>query len=98
MLRKFAFVALVPLLAAPDPALALTAKEKQETCKIGADSQQLEGAKRTQFMKRCMAKGNFEPPGRKVAKKPAPKKPKPPATMAVPAAQPAPSTAAPPKQ
>ena len=97
MLRKFAFVALVPLLAASNPAPALTAKEKQETCKIGADSQQLEGAKRTQFMKRCMAKGNFEPPGRKVAKKPAPKKPKPPATMA-PAAQPASSTAAPPKQ
>ena len=96
MLRKLALVALVPLLAAASPALAVTAKEKQETCKIGADSQQLEGAKRTQFMKRCMAKGNFEPPGRKVTKKPAPKKPKAPAAMTAPTAQPAPGTVPPP--
>ena len=46
-----------------------------ETCKFGADDQKLEGAKRNAFIKKCMAKGNFEPPGRKVAKKPAPKKP-----------------------
>jgi hypothetical protein len=95
MLRKLALIVLVPLLAAASPALAVTAKEKQETCKVGADSQQLTGAKRNAFIKKCMAKGNFEPPGRKVAKKPAPKKPKKPAAMAAPAAQPVPP---PPKQ
>jgi len=94
MLRKLALVALVPLLAAASPALAVTAKEKQETCKVGADSQELTGAKRSAFIKKCMAKGNFEPPGRKTAKKPAPKKPKTPAAMAPPPADAAP----PPKQ
>jgi hypothetical protein len=99
MLRKLALIALVPLLATASPALAVTAKEKQETCKVGADSQQLTGAKRTAFIKKCMAHGNFEPPGRKVAKKPAPKKPKKPAAMAP--QQPAPPADAappPPKQ
>ena len=81
MLRKLALIALVPLLAAASPALAVTAKEKQETCKVGAESQELTGAKRAAFMKKCTAQGNFEPPGRKVAKKPA-KKPKKPAAMA----------------
>jgi hypothetical protein len=100
MLRRLALIALVPMLAAASPALAATAAEKQETCKVGADSQQLEGAKRAAFVKKCMAKGNFEPPGRKVSKKPAPKKPKAPAAAATPAAQPAPPPAgdAPPKQ
>lgn len=99
MLRKLALIALVPLLASASPALAITAKEKQETCKIGADSQQLAGTKRTAFINKCMAKGNFEPPGRKAAKKPAPKKPKKPAAMAP--QQPAPPADAaplPPKQ
>jgi len=90
LLRKLALAALVPLIAAASPALAVTAKEKQETCKIGADSQQLTGAKRNTFIKRCMAKGNYEPPGRKVAKKPAAKKPMKPA-----AAAPAPADATP---
>ena len=94
MLRKLALVALVPLLAAASPALAVTAKEKQETCKVGADSQELTGAKRSAFIKKCMAKGNFEPPGRKAAKKPA-AKPKKPAAMAPPPADAAPP---PPKQ
>jgi hypothetical protein len=98
MLRKLALIALVPLLVAASPALAVTAKEKQETCKVGADSQQLTGGKRSAFIKKCMAKGNFEPPGRKVAKKPAPKKPKKPAAMAAPAAQPAANPPPPAKQ
>ena len=96
MLRKLALVALVPLLAAASPALAVTAKEKQETCKVGADSQELTGVKRSAFIRKCMAKGNFEPPGRKVAKKPAPKKPKAPAAMAAP--PPADAAPPPPKQ
>jgi hypothetical protein len=40
-----------------------------ETCKVGADSQNLEGAKRNAFIKKCMAKGNYEPAARKDAKK-----------------------------
>ncbi len=48
-----------------------------ETCKVGAESQQLEGAKRNAFIKKCMAKGNYEPPARKNAKQTAPKQPKP---------------------
>jgi len=74
MLRSLAIIALFPLLLlATTPASALTAKEKMETCKIGADNQELKGAKRNAFIHRCMAKGNYEPPGRK---KEAPKKPK----------------------
>ncbi|HEX5212856.1 MAG TPA: hypothetical protein VFW22_14115 [Pseudolabrys sp.] len=95
MLRKLALIALVPLLASAGPALAVTAKEKQETCKVGAESQELTGAKRTAFINKCMAKGNFEPPGRKAAKKPA-KKPKKPAAAVPP--PPADTAPPPPKQ
>jgi hypothetical protein len=48
-----------------------------ETCKVGADSQQLEGAKRNAFIKKCMASGNYEPPARKNAKKMSAPPPKP---------------------
>ena len=37
------------------PALALTAKQKMETCKFGADDQKLQGAARNAFMKKCMS-------------------------------------------
>ena len=40
------------------PAFALTPQEKMETCKVGADSQKLTGAKRNTFIKRCMADEN----------------------------------------
>ena len=73
MLRILSVISLLPLLLLATPASAITAKEKMETCKVGADGQELKGAKRTDFIKRCMAKGNYEPPGRK---KEAPKKPK----------------------
>jgi hypothetical protein len=60
----------------------LTAKQKMETCKIGADAEQLTGAKRKAFIRKCMAKGDYEPAARKAlmkktkpAKKPAMKKP-----------------------
>lgn len=72
MLRTLA-IALVPILLAAAPAAAVTTQEKMETCKVGADSQQLQGGKRTAFIKRCMAKGNYEPAARKNAAKPAPK-------------------------
>ena len=37
------------------PALALTAKQKMETCKFGADDQKLTGAARKKFLSNCMA-------------------------------------------
>ena len=46
-----------------------------ETCKVGADAEKLAGAKRNTFIKRCMAKGNYEPPARRALKKNAMKKP-----------------------
>jgi hypothetical protein len=100
MLRTIAVIGLLPLLLLASPASAITKAQKMETCKFGADDQKLEGAKRNAFIKHCLAQGNYEPPGRKVVKKPAPKKPKKPATMPA-AQQPAPPPAAtnpPPKQ
>ena len=37
------------------PAVAATAKQKQETCKFGADDQKLKGAARKSFMTKCMS-------------------------------------------
>jgi hypothetical protein len=81
MLRHLALIALVPMLLAANPALAVTAKEKMETCKIGAQAEHLTGAKATAFIKKCMGKGDYEPPARveemkkeKAMKKPAAKK------------------------
>jgi hypothetical protein len=78
MLRTLGLFAL-PLLLLVSPASAVTSNEKMDTCKVGAESQNLEGAKATAFIKKCMAKGNYEPAARRdakkkgVAKKPAPK-------------------------
>jgi hypothetical protein len=97
MLRTIAVIGLLPLLLLASPASAAPTKaQKMETCKFGADDQKLEGAKRNTFIKKCMAQGNFEPPGRKVTKKPV-KKTKKPAAMMAPAAQPA-ANPPPPKQ
>lgn len=41
--------------ALPAPGFALTEQEKMETCKFGADSQKLTGAKRQAFITKCMA-------------------------------------------
>jgi len=48
-------LAAILLFGAPAPALALTAKEKMETCKFGADHQKLTGAARKTFLANCMA-------------------------------------------
>ena len=66
MLRYFSLLAL-PLLLLTTPASALTAKQKMDTCKVGAQAQKLTGAKRNAFIKRCMAKDT----GKTMAKKPA---------------------------
>ena len=68
MLRTLA-IAIIPVLLAATPSLAVTSQEKMETCKVGAESQQLQGAKRSAFIKKCMAGGNYEPPARKNAAK-----------------------------
>jgi hypothetical protein len=56
------------------PASAVTSNEKMDTCKVGAEAQNLEGAKAQAFIKKCMAKGNYEPAARRDAKKKAPAK------------------------
>ena len=108
MPRILALTALMPLLLVATPATAaITKAEKMATCKIGADDQNLEGAKRKAFMDHCMGKGNYEPKARmdelKKSKKPVAKKPAakknvavaPPPGAAPPPAAP-PSAAAPP--
>ena len=79
MLRRLSLIALVVPVLLAAPASAATKEEKMETCKVGAESQNLTGAKLNAFIKRCMAAGNYEPPARKDAmkktKKPAAKKP-----------------------
>ena len=58
MLRYAAIIGLFPLLLLATPATALTAAQKMETCKFGADDQKLEGAKRKTFLAKCMANKN----------------------------------------
>jgi psiF repeat len=40
------------------PALAVTPKQKMETCKFGADHPMLNGKARTDFIKKCMSDKN----------------------------------------
>ena len=55
---RYAIVAALIAAAAATPSLAVSAKDKQETCKIGADAQNLKGPERAKFMKNCMANRN----------------------------------------
>jgi psiF repeat len=43
------------ILVSTTPAAALTATEKMETCKFGADHQKLAGEARKKFLTKCMA-------------------------------------------
>jgi len=92
MPRLLALTALLPLLLIATPAAAaVTAKEKADTCKVGADEQKLEGAKRKAFLAKCMVKGNYEPKARIAIKQKTvevKRKPKPKAPVAAPAAAP----------
>jgi hypothetical protein len=75
MLRSIGLIGLALLLLA-HPASAVTYKEKLATCKSGATDLKLTGKKRDEFLKKCVGKGDYEPPGRTMAKKkPAMKKP-----------------------
>ncbi len=77
MLGRFCLVGALPLLLIATPVAAATKEEKMETCKVGAESQNLEGAKKDAFIKRCMAAGNYEPAARKDALKKGGAKPAP---------------------
>ena len=68
MLRHLT-IAFIPVMLVATPAAAVTSQEKMETCKVGAESQQLQGAKRDAFIKKCMAGGNYEPAAFKNASK-----------------------------
>jgi psiF repeat len=52
------------------PAVAVTAKQKMETCKFGADDQKLTGKDRAVFLKKCMSNAN-DPRGPAVGAAPA---------------------------
>ncbi len=71
MLRLVAVAGLAAAVLFGAPAFAVTAKQKQETCKFGADDQKLEGAKRKSFMTKCMA--NADGPAKKPAKSSVPR-------------------------
>jgi hypothetical protein len=75
MPRYAPLIALLPLLMLASPALSATKAQKMETCKFGAEHDNLTGNKRDAFIKKCMANANYEPAARKDAmKKTAPTK------------------------
>jgi hypothetical protein len=79
MLRTLGLMSLLPILLVATPAAAATAEQKKETCTFGADEAKLEGKKRDDYIKKCMANANYEPAARRDAMKktakPAAKKP-----------------------
>jgi len=58
MLRCSTVAAMVALLLPSAPSFALSQKDKEATCKFGADDQHLEGAERAAFLKKCMSNKN----------------------------------------
>jgi psiF repeat-containing protein len=70
MMRRLSLMGLLPLLMLTTPASALTTDQKMDTCKFGADAQNLTGAKRKTFIRLCMA----EEKPKKVAKAPVAKR------------------------
>ena len=68
MLSRIIIAAILVSLGCAVPALALTAQQKMETCKFGADDQKLAGKARKSFLSKCMA--NERPAPRKPAAKP----------------------------
>lgn len=73
--RLVVAIGLAAIFFAGTPAFAVTAKEKMETCKFGADDQKLAGAARKSFLTKCMANSDAPAKPAKTAKttKPAPK-------------------------
>lgn len=73
MFRIVVALGILAAMGASVPVFAVTAKEKMETCKFGADDQNLEGAARKSFMTKCMA--HADAPAKKPAAKPKPAAP-----------------------
>lgn len=67
-MRPIIIAGVLVMLASAVPALALTAQQKMETCKFGADDQKLTGKARQSFLSKCMA--NERPVSNKRAAKP----------------------------
>ena len=76
MLRRLSLIGLLPVLLLASPASALTAAQKMETCKFGADDQKLDGAKRKAFIAKCMANRDDKRPAKPMGAAPAGPAPK----------------------
>ncbi len=79
-MRYLALTAFLPMLLIAAPASAATKEQKMDTCKVGADADNLTGKARDDFMKKCMGAGNYEPAARRNAMKKGSKPTKKPAT------------------
>ncbi|MGI8525049.1 MAG: PsiF family protein [Pseudolabrys sp.] len=55
MLQRALLITTLALVISGGPVLALTTKQKMETCTFGANDQKLQGAPRKAFMSKCMA-------------------------------------------
>ena len=72
MMVRLLAAGIAATLLAGSPALAITAKQKMETCTFGADDQKLTGAARKSFLSKCMSNKD-SPRGKPVGQAPAPK-------------------------
>ena len=57
-MHRYAFIVAILIAIPSAPSFAVTAKQKMETCKFGADDQKLTGTARTAFIKKCMVNRN----------------------------------------
>ncbi len=58
MIRSALIVAALTAVLPSAPSFAVTSTQKMETCKFGADNQQLAGKDRAKFMQKCMSNKN----------------------------------------
>jgi hypothetical protein len=58
MLRHIVIAAALMAALPVAPSWAVSQKDKQATCKFGADSQNLQGPERAAFIKKCMSPKN----------------------------------------
>ena len=65
MSRRVLAAGLAAAMVFAAPALAITAKEKMDTCKFGAADQKLTGKKEQDFIKKCMANEPAPAPAKK---------------------------------
>ena len=69
-----ALIGVVVAITAAAPAVALTTKQKSETCTFGANDQKLAGAARKSFMSKCMANERAAKPAKRATKPTTPPK------------------------